>query len=61
MIFGLYLDGASWDFSLGCLQEALSGQRFYPLPELHVTPIQVKMSLFYHEDITPNEDRGTQK
>jgi len=40
VIFGLYLDGASWDSSLTSLQESLPGQRFYPLPELHVIPIQ---------------------
>ena len=40
-MFGLYLDGASWDSSRSCLQDSLSGQRFYPLPKLLVTPTQV--------------------
>jgi len=44
VIFGLYLDGASWDSSGGCLQDSLSGQRFYPLPKLLVTPTQQNSS-----------------
>ena len=47
IIFVFYLDGTSWDFSLGCLRESLSlsGQRFNPLPELLVTPIKVNFLL----------------
>ncbi|PFX28824.1 Dynein heavy chain 1, axonemal [Stylophora pistillata] len=44
LVFGLYLDGASWDFKRGCLQESLPGQRFYPLPQLLVSPIQQNLS-----------------
>ena len=55
-IFGLYLDGASWDSSQGCLQDSLYGQRFYPLPELHVIPIQVicPLSLVFTSDACAN-------
>lgn len=45
VIFGLYLDGASWNSSQRCLQESLPGQRFYPLPQLQITPIQNSASV----------------
>ncbi|XP_032239531.2 dynein axonemal heavy chain 6 isoform X3 [Nematostella vectensis] len=40
IVYGLYLDGASWDHTDGCLQEAPDGQRISPLPELHFVPYQ---------------------
>ncbi|EDO42194.1 predicted protein [Nematostella vectensis] len=42
IVYGLYLDGASWDHTDGCLQEAPDGQRISPLPELHFVPYQVR-------------------
>ena len=43
IVFGLYLDGAVWDEGSCCLAESLPGQRFYPLPEMGFTPVQIKV------------------
>ena len=44
LVFGLFLDGASWDPNHECLNDSRPGDRFSKLPEIHFEPVQVKVS-----------------
>jgi dynein heavy chain len=37
---GLWIDGARWDSTAGCLQESLPGVMRAPLPVVHFKPVQ---------------------
>lgn len=41
LVFGLFLDGASWDPHHECLNDSRPGDRFSKLPEIHFEPVQI--------------------
>ncbi|KAL8598267.1 hypothetical protein ACOMHN_035217 [Nucella lapillus] len=41
-IFGMHLDGASWDPDLDCLRDSHTDQRFHVLPEIHFKPVEIR-------------------
>lgn len=43
LVFGLFLDGASWDPHHECLNDSRPGDRFSKLPEIHFEPVQVNL------------------
>ncbi|XP_070181014.1 dynein axonemal heavy chain 6-like [Littorina saxatilis] len=43
-IFGLHLDGASWDPDAHCLRDSHTDQRFHRMPEIHFKPVEMRQS-----------------
>lgn len=59
LVFGLFLDGASWDPHHECLNDSRPGDRFSKLPEIHFEPVQVNLPTFQLSVITLEVHLGT--
>jgi len=46
LVFGLYIDGARWDVNAGALSDALPGNRFSKLPQVHFIPNAVREAVW---------------